>query len=148
MIPPGRPYSSLEKLFFPFRKEVWICFWSIFLAMVLWIAVVTRISKEKGYFVIGRKNDAPVLSLYAIILGGTMTAYQLPRRNFARTILGILLFSTLILRNAYLGNLFNFLRTQKRMEPLYYQQNIYDSDVPIYARRTYLPFTLRHFEQR
>lgn len=135
VIPPGKPYSSLAKLFFPFKSEVWICASSTFLAMAIWILAVNRISKEKCYFVVGSNNDAPILNLLSIILGGSMTTHQLPRRNFARTILGILLLSTLILRNAYLGNLFNFLQTQRRMEPLH-NQDIYDSDVTMYVLRS------------
>lgn len=149
MIPPGKPYTSFEKLFFPYRKDVWIWICTFFLAMAIWILVLKCISKEKCYFVIGLKNDAPILNLFAIILGGSMTTSQLPRRNFARTILGIILLTTLVLRNAYLGNLFNFLRTQKRMEPLYYQRNIYDSDVTIYTLRpTGLRFLSPNVQER
>lgn len=81
---------------------------------------------------IGRNNDAPFLNLIYIGLGGAMTEYQLPRRNFARSILGILLLTTLILRNAYLGHLFNFMTTQKRMQPLYYIHDIIESNVTIF----------------
>lgn len=132
VIPRGKPYSSLEKLFFPFKMTVWICVCSCLLIVVIAIVILKLTPKEKRDFVIGRNNDAPFFSLITIFLGGSTTNYQLPRRNFARTILGILLLSTLILRNAYLGNLFNFLRLQKRMEPLYYKQKIFDSDVTIF----------------
>lgn len=116
VFPPGRPYSSLAKLFFPFKSGVWICAFKSFLAMVIAILILEYISKKTCQFVIGRHNDAPVLNLLSIIVGGSTTTHQLPRRNFARTILIILLLSTLILRNAYLGNLVNFLQTPQENE--------------------------------
>lgn len=131
-IPYGRSYSSLAKLFFPFKMTVWICVCSSLLLVITVIVVLKLFSKKKRDFVVGRNNDAPFLNLIQTCLGGTMTGYQLPRRNFARTMLGIVLLTTLILRNAYLGNLFNFLRIQKRMEPFYHIQDIFDSDVTIF----------------
>lgn len=145
MIPPGRPYSSLEKLFFPFRMEVWICVCTFVLAMAIWIVVLKCTAKEKLYFAIGRKNDAPILSLFSIILGGSI--HHLPRRNFARSILVILLLTTLVLRNAYLGNLFNYLRTQKRVELFRYIQDVFDSDVAICSGR-FTGVHLQHLKER
>lgn len=101
--------------------------------MVAWILILKFMSKKKSDFVIGCNNDAPLLNLFSLILGGSITTRQLPQGNFARTILVILIVAFLILRNAYVGNVFNFLRTQRRMEPLYYIRDIYDSDVTIYT---------------
>lgn len=139
-IPPGKPYSSLEKLLFPFKATVWMCICTSFLLMAIAIRILKLISKRKLNFVIGRNIDAPMLNLFKTCLGGTMTEFQLPKRNFARTILGIVFLTTLILRNAYLGNLFNFLRAQKRTEPLYYTRNVFDSDVEIFIPELYFAF--------
>lgn len=103
-----------------------------FLILMIVIVILKSISKSKRDFVIGENNDAPFLNLIGTCFGGAMTEYQLPRRNFARTILGVVLLTTLVLRNAYLGNLFNFLRIQKRMQPLYYVQEIFESDFTIF----------------
>lgn len=132
-IPPAKAYSSLEKLFFPFKTTVWWCICASFVVVSIIILILKSISKSKRDFVFGRNNDAPFFNLISTCLGGVITEYQLPRRNFARTIVGIVLLTTLILRNAYLGNLFNFLRMQKRMEPLYYIQDIFESDVTLFV---------------
>ncbi|XP_037045507.1 uncharacterized protein LOC119080945 [Bradysia coprophila] len=134
IVPRGKPYSSLEKLFFPFKMEVWICASLVFLVMVVAIFILKFMAKEKHDFVIGPSN-APLLNLFSIVVGGSTTTFQVPQKNFARTILAILLLTTLILRNAYLGNLFNFLRTQKRMKQLNYVQDVAESDVAIYSLR-------------
>lgn len=138
-IPPGKPYSSFEKLFFPFKLTVWLCICASFLSMMIAIVILNLISKKKRDFVIGQHNDAPFLNLFATCLGAGMTDYHLPRRNFGRSILGIVLLTTLILQNAYLGNLVSFLQTQMRMEPLYSVQDVYDSDftISIGSSRTY-----------
>lgn len=133
VIPPGRPYTSFEKLFFPFKMDVWIGVCSLFLFIVILTVALKSISKKKYDFVLGCNNDAPFLNIFSVVLGGSITTHQLPNRNFARSMLVILLVATLILRNAYLGCVFDFLLTQKRMEPLFYIKDIYASDVPIYS---------------
>lgn len=140
-IPPAKAYSSLEKLFFPFKMAVWIYICATFVIIMIVILFLKVMPLKKRNFVIGKQNDSPLLNVLNICFGGAITQYQLPHRNFARTILMILLLTTLVLRNAYLGNLFNFLRTRKQMEPLYYKRSIIDSDVSIFLSARYLkPF--------
>lgn len=76
-IPPGKRYSSLEKLFFPFNITVWMYILGTFLAMAVIIVTLKLISKSKRDFVIGRNNDAPFLNLFATCLGAGMTDYHL-----------------------------------------------------------------------
>lgn len=137
MIPPGHPYNSFKKLFLPFDVRIWLCIALFFgAALAIWFALKTcwRSSRD---FVIGRGNSMPLINLVIVCLGGSMTVPQMPTRNFARTILTILLLATLILRNAYQGNLFNHLRTQKNERPLYYRREIFNSDVNIYVTETF-----------
>lgn len=137
MIPPGHPYTPFKKLFLPFEMRIWLCILiSLLAAIWILIAFKTCLMDERD-FIIGRGNNMPLINLFLVCLGGAMTIAQMPTRNFARTILAILLVTTLILRNAYQGNLFNFLRTQKNERPLYYRRDIFNSDVDVYVTTTF-----------
>lgn len=137
MIPPGHPYTSFKKLFLPFDARIWLCIALFYVAaLIIWLALKTC-WRAKRDFVIGRGNSMPLINLVIVCLGGSMTMSQMPARNFARSILMILLLATLILRNAYQGNLFNYLRIQKTERPLYYRSDIFDSDVDIYVTETF-----------
>lgn len=137
MIPPGHPYTPFKKLFLPFETRIWLCILiALFVAILILIAFKTCLMDERD-FIIGRGNNMPLINLLLVCLGGAMTIPQMPTRNFARTILTILLITTLILRNAYQGNLFNFLRTQKNERPLYYRRDIFNSDVNVYVTSTF-----------
>lgn len=49
-----------------------------------------------------------------------------------------MLLATLVLQNTYLGKLFGFLTRQQRKQPLYYLQDIFQSDdVTIFMSETF-----------
>lgn len=144
MIPPGHPYNSFKKLFLPFDLYIWLCIMMLLLFALVILIVLKTVLRSGRDFVVGRGNTMPLINLILICLGGAMTLPQLPQRNFARTILTILLIATLILRNAYQGNLFNYLRTHKTEKPLYYRWDIFHSDFDIYLSEAFL--TLYRYE--
>lgn len=146
-IPRGRPYTSFEKLFLPFELSVWMCIAAATLAAIVAMGVLKLGPRHVRDFVVGRRNDGPFCNLVAIILGVGMPAHHIAYRNFARTILTVVLLATLVLRNAYQGNLFNFLRTQTQRPPLFHLQDIWDSDVDIYVPPTFYQLFMRELPQ-
>lgn len=111
-IPNGSPYSSLEKLVFPFRNKVWYCLCVIFLIAVVVMFILKLMPKKNREFVVG-KSTSPMFNMISIFLGGAVIFYKVPVRNFARTIFLLWLFFSLIVRNAYqviknINRLFSF----------------------------------------
>lgn len=133
-IPPGKPYTSLEKLFFPFDTIIW-AYTSVLFAVAIFVIIWTKlIAKRRREFLIGRQNDAPFLNMINVCFGGVMNL--MPKRNFARTMLLIWILSSMIIRNAYQGTLFSFLRGEQRNRPLYTLHDIFEgSNVRIYVWR-------------
>ncbi len=108
VIPPGRHYTSFEKLFQPFDLFVWICFLLIFLAAIIAVFILKGRPKIVRNFILGRDVRTPILNLIGLSLG--VTAFKVPGRNFARTLLMIYILYMLVLRTAYQGALFKSLQ--------------------------------------
>lgn len=73
-IPPGPPYSPLEKLILPFEKYVWL--WIVICTGAAYIAIKCvsgGCSKKGRSFVFGPKNRTPFLNYINILLGGAIT---------------------------------------------------------------------------
>lgn len=136
-IPPGKPYSSFEKLFLPFQITIWSCICTLFVIASITITALKFAPKNNRNFLIGKSNDMPFFTMVNIFLGGAINSYRIPVRNFARTLLTIWLLSSLILRNAYQGMLFDSLRGDQRKAPLYYLDDIYKSDVDLYIYESF-----------
>lgn len=113
-IPNGRPYSSLEKLVFPFRYKIWSLIGLVFLIAVVVMFILKLMPKNKREFVVG-KSTSPIFNMISIFLGGAINLYKVPVRNFARTIFLMWLFFSLVVRNAYqvIGNINRFFSFEK-----------------------------------
>lgn len=114
-IPPGRKFTALEKLYFPFALTVWLYISALFVIAAVLCVILKLIEKKKRDFFVGKSNSMPFFNMVVVSLGGTISINHLPMRSFARTMLLIWLISTLILRNAYQGKLFDYLRGDQRM---------------------------------
>lgn len=131
--------SSIEKLLLPFTPSVWlITIVYLFFAFVL--ILLTKLLKRRfRHFIIGgRMNRTPILNMFNILLGGSVTNSMMTNLRyfgtFARTIMMIWILSTLILRNSYQGSLFNHLRFSESISPYDTIAKILKSDIPIYTR--------------
>lgn len=101
IIPPGRLFTSFEKLFKPFRNILWSCLFIVFLLSFVSIVVVRCQSRSVQDFVFGYRNNSPSLNLINIFFGGSLT--KLPSRNFARFLLAQFMIFCLIIRSSYTG---------------------------------------------
>lgn len=111
-IPHGPPYTPLEKLALPFKKNVWLWVLVCTGAASATIAYISGwCSRKCRDFVFGAKNRTPFLNYINVMLGGSITTG--PVRNFARTIFLIWLLGSLVLRSSYQGALFRFIQSQK-----------------------------------
>lgn len=123
-IPLGKPYTSLEKLFFPFYKSVWFYLILLFTSATLIITWMKFVTKKKREFLIGKRNGSPFLNTINVCFGGVIN--PIPKRNFARIILINWIIFAMIIRNAYQGTLFGFLNSEQRHRPLYTLAEIFD----------------------
>lgn len=116
IVPPGRLYSSFEKLFYPFKYIIWSLVTTIFLIGFLVIAVLKYQSIRTQNFVFGPGNQSPCLNIINIFFGGSL--HLLPTRNFARCLLGMFMIYCFIVRSSYQGALFKFMQSDSREQPI------------------------------
>lgn len=129
--PHGPPISPFVKLALPFQPLVWLCIVIIFAATIAVNIYVSCGSKQRRDFVLGAKNQHPLLHFINMSLGGVVT--QLPIRNFARTIFTIWLIGSLVLRNIYQGALFNLIQSQKPALEFTTLEQLAEHNFTIYA---------------
>lgn len=99
--PPGRLFTSFEKLFKPFNSVLWVCIIIVFTLSFVTVLVLRYQSKKAQNFVFGRNISTPFLNLINIFFGGSLN--KTPVRNFARTLLALFMVYCLIIRSSYQG---------------------------------------------
>lgn len=110
-IPKGIPYSSFEKLFFPFNIVIWwlICACFIFgFGLFIYLRLIKTKIRD---LIVGTNNSTPFLNMINIFLGGPLNI--LPKSITALKLFIIWLLTSLILRTAYQGHLFGMLQSDK-----------------------------------
>lgn len=105
---PGHPFSSLEKLFLPFKIIAWHLVVSTFVVAGIGLLFLRRAPFGARAFIVGPDNRSPISNMILICFGGGVQLQ--PRRNFARYMLLMWIAMMLVLRNMYQGNLFVLLQ--------------------------------------
>jgi len=108
LIPPGELYSDTEKLFMPLELEVWIASIITIFVALLTVQIINRLSRTVQNFVYGRNVTTPTLNIMIAFVGGGQMI--LPRRNFARFLLILFIFFSLIIRTCHQSKLFTYLQ--------------------------------------
>lgn len=107
VVPPGRDYTSLEKLIYPFESSLWIGVGICFFFGVFIIAVIKTQSKSVQKFVFGSFVTQPFLNLFAGCVG--VPQYKLPGRNFARFLLMMFFMYSMVIRTIYQASYYHLL---------------------------------------
>lgn len=107
LVPPKRPFSSLERLLKPFTIVLWVGTSFILIFSFLTVFILKFSSNSCKNFVYGKGISYPGLNIINITFGGSLP--RTPNRNFARFIMMVFTTGYLVLRNAYQGALFNFI---------------------------------------
>lgn len=116
-VPPGRPYTPLEKLFLPFDESIWMYIGVVFLAAFAVIALIVQFKLSSLYeIVIDWKVTTPAFNVFGIAMGIGQTV--LPNRHSARILLTTFLLFNLVLRTAYQGKYFDLLVTNSHKPPI------------------------------
>uniref|UniRef100_A0A3F2ZEL9 Uncharacterized protein n=1 Tax=Phlebotomus papatasi TaxID=29031 RepID=A0A3F2ZEL9_PHLPP len=111
LVPPGRAYTHMEKLFLPMKYIIWSCISTIFILSAVVVSISKFIRPHRRAFIFGRKNYFPYINTINVFLGGVVPIT--PMRNFARFLLMLWILSSLVIRSSYQGSLFNFLKDHR-----------------------------------
>lgn len=111
-IPLGERYTSFEQLLKPFGVVTWSLMLTIFLASILAILIINLKFKRMKKHIYGSNIRTPMMNLITAILGGSQN--KLPKQNFSRFLLMMLLVFCLVQRNLYQGLLFIFITGNQR----------------------------------
>lgn len=104
IVPKGQMWTSIEKLIYPFSPKVWILITVNFLIGLFVIFVIKRRSNNAQNFVFGSGVTHPYFNMFTGFIGGTQRI--LPKNNFARFLLTLLLIESLIIRSLYQGSFY------------------------------------------
>jgi hypothetical protein len=114
VISPAEPYSSYEKLLFPFDRVTWYLLIGTFGIAFGVIFVLNRMGKKWRNLVYGEGNNVPTLNVVGTFFG--IALCRLPKENFPRALLLLFIFFCLIIRTAYQGVFFEMMTTDMRKE--------------------------------
>lgn len=111
-VPPGEPYTPIEKMFLMFDDELWIAIVLTFAIFLAAIQVINRTSMTVRNFVYGRNIRTPSLNLAEVFLCGAQRL--VPMRNFARFIPLLFVIWSMIIRTCYHSMMYSYLQDDMR----------------------------------
>lgn len=142
VVPIGKPFTAAEKLRKPFKIYVWLL-----VAAVLLIGFITifllkqKASRSTRKFIMGTRTTTPSFNLMNIFFGGSLTATQIPGRNFARTLVCIFILYSLVIRTAYTGALFQFIQSDStRHEHINTIEELVQNNMKVYCLTATMSF--------
>lgn len=140
IVPPGAPFTPLEKIFRPFQLEFWLGLCVVFACGFLIIFIISRTgSKKAEKIVFGKLINPPYLNMLEIFFGGSL--HLLPKKNFARLLLASFLLFCLVVRSLYQGLLFQFLQSESTVKPVMTVDEMIEKDFNFYMYSIYQEHT-------
>lgn len=112
LIPPGHPYTQLEKMFLMFDPDVWMWLGISLGLGLLAIQLLNFCSKRVQEVFYGEGVQTPTLNYFAVICG--IGQIVLPHKDFARFILMLFIIFCLIFRTCHQSMLFSLLQADIR----------------------------------
>lgn len=109
LVPPPEKFSSFEKLFQPFNRDVWMTLLVCFTAGALIIVLLSYTSKQVRANILGSGTTTPLTNMLTIILGSSQTI--VPSNSCARLLLMAFIIFCMIVRTVFQGSLFKFLQS-------------------------------------
>lgn len=129
--PPGHPYSSIEKLLWPFQSTVWFLILSIIVATFILLKIM-HIIKHKNYTsqFITYYTGLDFLRFY---LGLDVSRnYEQYIPVITKLFFILIAFSTIILRNMYQGSLFKYLTLSRNYSSINTIQDMINANLTFY----------------
>ncbi|KAG5673137.1 hypothetical protein PVAND_003208 [Polypedilum vanderplanki] len=141
IIAPAEPYTSYEKLIFPFDFITWCLLFVTFFIAFGAIFFINFMPKIFQTIVYGTRVTMPMLNVLRTFFGISQT--RLPQASFPRFILIFFIFFCLIIRTAYQGVFFELLTTDMRKPLPETIDDLLDRNYTIFASNT--SFSTYHF---
>lgn len=116
---------------FPFNRS---CIATSFGLAFVTISFLKYSSKKQREFLVGKGNQSPFLNMVNIFFGGSIQ--RPPTRNFARTMFCIWIFSCTVIRSAYQGAIFDFIKKSKTVPPVNTVSALIRENYTLYMTRT------------
>lgn len=132
LIPEGRELTFFEKLIYPFDLPLWGMIMACIFTGMFIIFVISRRSKTVQNFVFGTGVGNPYLNLFIGFIGGSQST--LPKMNFARFLLMVLLIYCLVIRTLYTGSFFELLHASKTLKEVQSIDEMVAKDYTFYAQ--------------
>lgn len=134
VIPPGYPLTPLEKLYKTFDKKVWIGIVGVFLIAMLMMKLLTKFIKDSH-----DTSGNSTVSMINAFLGGSIEKHNLPSSHFSRFSLSIFLIYALIIRTAYIGILFEYLRFEVKHNEVSNVDEMNEENFKFFAYESLMP---------
>lgn len=138
IIPPGKPYTSFEKLFMPFQSTVWKLLMFVSACGIGVICVFNYYGANAQNFVFGHGVRYHYLNMLLIFVGGSQ--HHLPQGNFARYLLMTFILFCLVQRTLYQGSLYHFFQSEHRAAEVETIDQMIERDFHFIMLPTYLNF--------
>lgn len=139
VVPPGEPYSTLEKMFLMFHFEVWVAIILTLLTAMVVIKVVNFMSIEVQDYIYGYRVTTPMMNLISVFLNGGQ--FKTPDRSVARFLLMLFIIWTLIIRTCYQSVLFQYLQADMRKPAVKLVRELVEKDFKLFGRASEEPET-------
>ena len=138
IIPPGKPYTSFEKLFMPFQSTVWKLLLFVSACGIGVICVFNLYSVKAQNFVFGHGVRYHNFNMLLIYVGGSQ--HHLPQGNFARYLLMTFILFCLVQRSLYQGSLYHFFQSEHRAGEVEKIDEMLEKEFNFIMLPTYLNF--------
>lgn len=131
------------QLLAPFQRNLWMTIVFIWLLNFIIILLTKYLpSYQRHYFIGGYLNRTPLLRIFNIYLGGSISIRNDQSKRkisiFSKTMLITWIIGFLIIRGAYQGSLYEFLQRQDSSSPYDTIQKVFDSDCDVHVMHTAL----------
>lgn len=115
--PTRVPFSSMRRIFMPFSHELWLITSASIICMMFLFCLNKKFSTPRDHFFDSNKDyEASIFNVMGTFLGLPSTERTLGHNTMLGLIMWLL--ATFVLRNVYLGSLFNLLTGQVNEEPV------------------------------
>lgn len=132
VIPPGQPFSPIEKLYKTFDKIVWA-------GIVAVLVIALLLMKIVSHFVTDCSPKNAILNMINAFLGGSVMTSNLPIQHFSRLSLTTFLLYALVVRTAYTAILYDFLRFEVKHKEVSNVDEMIENYFSFYAYDSLLP---------
>lgn len=128
VVPNPIPFSPLEILLFPFTFSTWIVIVSM-LAMAVAVIFIVKHNRAAYDLVVDLENQSPEMNLVNAFLVGSV--HKEPRKNFARFLVIVWILACTVLRTAYQGELYTFMKVNKMKDEIRSIEELIERNVSV-----------------